>query len=123
MILGAVVSSSAAATTASSEPIATNWLRLVRNSEIATIGNSSPTAPAARMYRPNRPWSISLSCRIGSSVPSAVVVRARPIGTKSRTRCRWARVPTAPTASSALTAQPIMASRPDRSRNCLGSSS
>ena len=53
---------------------------------MATMGNSSPTAPAASTYRPNLPRSMSLSCRIGSKVPSAVVVSARPIGTKSCTK-------------------------------------
>ena len=62
-----------------------NSARWVRNSAIATMGNSSPTAPAARTYGPNRPESMSLSCRMGSSVPSAVVVRASPTGTKSFT--------------------------------------
>ena len=45
------------------------------------IGNSSPTAPAANTYRPNWPASMSLSRRMGSSVPSAVVVSASPTGT------------------------------------------
>ena len=90
---------------------------------MATIGNSSPTAPAASTYRPNLPASISLSCRIGSSVPSAVVVRASPIGTKSRTKFSLPRTPTARTASSAVAAQPTMASRPDFSLNSFGSSS
>ena len=45
------------------------------------MGNSSPTAPAANTYRPNCPPSISLSRRIGSSVPRAVVVNASPTGT------------------------------------------
>ena len=53
---------------------------------MATMGKSSPTAPAASTYRPNWPESMSLSCRMGSSVPSAVVVSASPIGTKSRTK-------------------------------------
>ena len=48
---------------------------------MTTMGNSSPTAPAAYTYSPNRPPSMSLSRRIGSSVPSAVVVRASPTGT------------------------------------------
>ena len=45
------------------------------------MGNSSPTAPAAKMYSPNRPPSMSLSRKMGSSVPSAVVVSASPTGT------------------------------------------
>ena len=45
------------------------------------IGNSSPTAPADSTYRPNWPASMSLARRIGSSVPSAVVVSARATGT------------------------------------------
>ena len=45
------------------------------------IGKSSPTAPAANTCRPKLPPSMSLSRRIGSSVPSAVVVSASPTGT------------------------------------------
>ena len=48
---------------------------------MATIGNSSPTAPAANTYRPKSPPSMPLSCKIGSSVPSAVVVSASATGT------------------------------------------
>jgi hypothetical protein len=45
------------------------------------MGNSSPAAPAAYTYWPNGPPSMSLSRRMGSRVPSAVVVRASPTGT------------------------------------------
>ena len=38
------------------------------------IGKSSPTAPAANTNRPNLPASMPRSRRIGSNVPSAVVV-------------------------------------------------
>ena len=47
MIRGSMVSSTADTAIATSDAIAANSSRLVRNSEIATIGNSSPTAPAA----------------------------------------------------------------------------
>ncbi len=123
MIRGRVVSRIAATPTAMIEAIATNSPRLVRKTEIATMGKSSPTAPAARTYRPNSPESMSLSCRMGSSVPSAVVVRASPIGTKSRTYPTEPRPATAPTAMTALSAQPAMASLPGCSRSSRGSSS
>ncbi len=45
-----------------------------------TIGRNSPTAPAGRMYLPNRPPSMSWSRRIGSSAPKAVVVSPRATG-------------------------------------------
>jgi hypothetical protein len=122
-IRGSVVSTIATRPTARIEAIATNSPRRVSTSEMATIGKSSPTAPAASTYRPNSPDSILLSCRMGSSVPSAVVVRARAIGTKSRTKPRAPRTATAPTAMTALNAQPPMASRPARSRSRRGSSS
>ena len=57
------------------------WPRWVRKTAMIRIGKSSPTAPAAYTYRPNRPPSMSLSRRMGSSVPSAVVVSASPTGT------------------------------------------
>ena len=122
-IRGSVVSRMATRPTARIDAIATNSPRRVRNSEMATIGKSSPTAPAASTYRPNSPESMSLSCRMGSSVPSAVVVRASPIGTKSWTKPSQPRMATAPTAMTALNAQPPMASRPARSRSRRGSSS
>jgi len=79
---------------------------------MAMMGKSSPTAPAASTYRPNLPLSMSLSCRIGSRVPSAVVVSASPMGTKSRTKPNAASRATAATDSRALTAQPSIAIRP-----------
>jgi hypothetical protein len=82
---GSKVSRRAATHTAAIEITAANSSRPVRKSEMARIGSSSPTAPAASTYRPNFPASMSLSCRIGSKVPRAVVVRASPMGTKSRT--------------------------------------
>ena len=66
---------------------------------------------------------MSLSRRIGSSVPSAVVVRASATGTKAFTRPAAANAPVTPIESTALTVQPAMASRPDRSRKWSSSSS
>lgn len=123
MIRGSVVSRMATSPTARIEPIATRSPRLVRKFEMATMGKSSPTAPAASTYRPNWPESMSLSCRMGSGVPSAVVVSASPIGTKSRTKPIAPRTATAPTAMKALNAQPPMARRPARSRSSRGSNS
>ncbi len=79
--LGAMASKAAAAQTTRMEIAAPNSPRLVRNSEIPRIGNSSPAAPAASTYRPKSPASMSLSLSMGSNVPSAVVVSASPIGT------------------------------------------
>ena len=73
---GARVSSSASTPTATSESSPTNLLFAPRKMATATIGRNSPTAPAAIMKRPKRPPSMSLSRRIGSSVPRAVVVSA-----------------------------------------------
>ncbi len=64
-----------------------------------------------------------LSCRIGSRVPSAVVVRASPTGTKSWMYPVEPSAATTPTASTAVTAQPASASRPGRCRSSRGSSS
>ena len=58
MIRGTRVSRMAMTPTARIEAIATNSPRPVRNSEMATIGKSSPTAPAARTYRPKSPDSM-----------------------------------------------------------------
>ena len=57
-----------------------------RKTAMPTIGKNSPTAPAGMMNRPSGPPSMSLSRRIGSSVPSAVVVSARATGTKACTK-------------------------------------
>ena len=67
--------------TSATEASAMKWPRWVRKMAMIRIGKSSPTAPAAYTYWPNEPASKSLSRRMGSSVPSAVVVSARPTGT------------------------------------------
>ena len=67
--------------TRATEASAMKFPRSVRNSEMIRMGNSSPVAPAANTYWPNEPPSMSLSRKMGSSVPSAVVVSASPIGT------------------------------------------
>ena len=90
---------------------------------MAMIGSSSPTAPAAKMYRPNLPVNMCWSRRIGSRVPSAVVVNAIDTGTKARTTPRYSNPPTIRTAATALTPQPINASRPAFSRSNAGSNS
>ena len=69
--------------TRATEASATKWPRLVRKTAMIRMGKSSPTAPAANMYRPNWPSSMSLSLKMGSRVPRAVVVSASPTGTKS----------------------------------------
>src|SRR5215469_15882006 len=98
--------------TATRDRNATYSLRLVRKIEIATIGNNSPTAPAASTYLPKSPDSMSASCRIGSSVPSAVVVSASPMGTKSWTKPVTFSTATKATESAALAVQPAMPSGP-----------
>jgi len=78
---GTALRITASTPTRATEASATKCPRLVRNTATITIGKSSPTAPAANTYRPKSPESIRLSRRIGSSVPSAVVVSASPTGT------------------------------------------
>ena len=95
----------------------------LRKMAIATIGRNSPTAPAAMMKSPNRPSSIRLSRRIGSRVPSAVVVSPIAMGTKAWTKPTAARAPVTAIATSAVTSQEAMASRPARSRKSPISSS
>jgi hypothetical protein len=77
---GTTDSAMASTPTRATEASATKCPRLVRNTAMIRMGNSSPTAPAAYTYRPNCPPSMSLSRRMGSRVPSAVVVSARPTG-------------------------------------------
>ena len=90
---------------------------------MATIGKNSPTAPAAMMNPPNRPSSIWLSRRMGSRVPSAVVVRPIAIGTNAWTKPTAAKAPVTAIAITTVTSQDLMASRPARSRNSPSSSS
>ena len=88
---------------------------------MATMGKNSPTAPAAMMNPPKRPSSIWLSRRIGSSVPSAVVVRPIAIGTNAWTKPTAAKAPVTPSAVAIVTSQDFSASRPARSRNTSSS--
>ena len=90
---------------------------------MATMGRNSPTAPAAMMNPPNRPPNIWLSRRIGSRVPSAVVVRPIAIGTNAWMKPTAANPPVTAIATSAVTSQEVIASRPARSRNSPSSSS
>ncbi len=88
-----------------------------------TIGRNSPTAPAGRMYRPKEPESMSLSRRMGSSAPNAVVVRPSATGTNACTKPIAARKPVTETAITAVTNQATTARRPTCSRNRSSSSS
>ena len=88
-----------------------------------TIGRNSPTAPAGMMNRPSEPPSMSLSRRMGSRVPSAVVVSASATGTKACTSPAAASRPVTTIETRALTSQPASARRPDRSQKWSSSSS
>ena len=67
---------------------------------MAKMGRNSPTAPAAMMNPPKRPSSIRLSRKMGSRVPSAVVVRPIAIGTNARTNPTAAKAPVTAIATS-----------------------
>ena len=77
-----------------SETNAAKLLLTPRKIAIARIGSSSPTAPDAMKYVPKGPVSMPRSRRIGSTVPSAVVVRASATGTKALTKPAAASPPT-----------------------------
>ena len=104
-----------------SKPRNAPWV--LRKIATATIGRNSPTAPAAMMNAPKRPSSIRLSRRMGSKVPSAVVVRPIATGTNASTKPTAAKAPVTATAITAVTSQEDSASRPARSRNSPSSSS
>ena len=95
----------------------------LRKTAMPTIGRNSPTAPAGRMYLPNRPPSMSWSRRIGSSAPKAVVVSPSATGTKARMNPAYARRPVTTIASTAVTNQQMIARWPTRSLNSWRSSS
>lgn len=75
------------------------------------------------MYGPNFPETMSLARKIGSSVPSAVVVSANETGTNACTKPVAASTPTTPVDNASATIQPMTASLPGRQRNSTGSSS
>ena len=83
-----------------------------RKIAIPTTGRNSPTAPAARMFGPSVPPSMSFSRRIGSNVPSAVVVIPSATGTKASTKPVQARKPVTTVATANVTNHPSKASRP-----------
>ncbi len=69
--------------------------RFVSSTATATIGPNSPMAPTDRTDGPNFVCSTPASRRIGSRVPSAVVVRHSATTTWSRTRpVEWSTSPT-----------------------------
>ena len=73
--------------------------RLVSSTATATIGPNSPMAPTDKIEGPIAVRSTPASCRIGRSVPSAVVVRQRATTTESSTSpVPWRKAPT-PSAS------------------------
>lgn len=61
-------------------------LSLVSSSAIATIGPNSPTEPMASTKAPKRVSVTPASLSIGSSVPNAVVVIARPMMSVERAK-------------------------------------
>ena len=113
----------ATAVTAASEISATHRLVVPRNTATAMIGSSSPTAPAARTWEPSRPCSRWFSRRMGSSVPSAVVVSAMATGTNARTSPTAYSRPTIPPASAAITSHDRAARRPGSARSSRWSTS
>jgi len=75
----------ATTTNTSSRTAVVSGLRRSRNTATATIGANSPTLPIAMTRAPKRPSNRPASLSIGSSVPRAVVVRARLITMASMT--------------------------------------
>ena len=122
-IRGTSVNSKATRATTPKDTKPMNAPLALRKTAMATMGKNSPTAPAAMMSAPNRPSSRWLSRRMGKRVPSAVVVKPRAIGTNAVTSPAAARAAVTPTATTAVTSQEMIASRPARSRKRLMSSS
>ena len=89
---------------------------LPRNTAIARIGKSSPTAPAANKYRPNRPPSMPLVPQDRQQRPSAVVVSASATGANAWTTPAASSAPTPTSASTTRRAKPMSASRPGAGR-------
>ncbi len=74
------------------------------------MGPNSPTVPMAEMYDPNRVSMTWASRSMGTRVPRAVVVRARPTTTVSRARPLETRAKAAPSPMAREMAQPAAAS-------------
>ena len=85
--LRAATPSARAATTAKATSTASvcSGLSPDNSSATARIGPNSPTAPAERMNVPSRVSRSPESRRMGSTVPSAVVVKISPISTPAET--------------------------------------
>ena len=88
-----------------------------------STGPISPTAPAANTYRPKRPSSMWWSRRIGSKVPSAVVVSPIATGRNAFTSPAASSAPTTAIEITIEMAHETIASRPGRSLSRLGSNS
>ena len=99
-------------------PIATNAMIppmapvALRSRAIATIGRNSPTAPAAKTNGPSAVFSVPFSRRIGSRVPSAVVVSAIVTSTLPSITRSCCTISTKASASPAVTNQERIASLP-----------
>ena len=91
-------------------------LSCVSTTEMARIGPSSPTAPAATTKLPNGVSSSPASRRMGNSVPIAVVVRAIVIMMGARTNPIASRTDTAHTARTSESSHPAPASASGRPR-------
>ena len=74
------------------------------------MGPNSPTVPMAEMYAPNRVSITWASRSMGTRVPSAVVVRARPTTTVSRASPEETRAKATPAPMAREMAQPAAAS-------------
>ena len=92
-------------------------------SENSTIGPNSPIAPAPRMQRPSGVSSSPASRRIGSRVPTAVVLSTTATSTGSATSPAARRPKVSARASPTDSPQPAMPSCSGRPRSLAKSSS
>ena len=76
---------------------------------MATMGRNSPTVPTARTNEPKRVSETPASLSIGSSVPSAVVVRQRPMSRSERAKPEMTSTPATASATARETNQPTVA--------------
>ena len=96
---------------------------LVSRRATATMGPNSPTVPMAETNEPNLVSQTPASRRMGTSVPSAVVVRARPTTTVSSARPADTRAKAAAKPMASDTPHPAAASLRGRPRIFSRSSS
>ncbi len=119
---GSVITTASTANAASTT-IEIPGRRALSRTAIATTGPSSPNAPWFNTAPPNGLPSIPASLRIGSSVPSAVEVRAMATATSAWTAPDSPTSQTATNASARQISQVVSARRPPRPVSSLSSSS